>query len=684
MYQILKTIALGTCCLLLSATALAQSSPKQILPVPNHIEMTEGTYTLSGTDATYYIKGADAALADYIDASPLRLKPVDKASEADVLIEIGGKAARDMGAEAYRLDIGRRGIKLRAATPAGAFYGVQSLLQLTAYGATRQLQCCSVQDAPRFPYRGLLFDVSRHFRSKEFLMKQIDAMALLKLNTMHLHLTDGAGWRLEIERYPRLTQFAAWRPQRSCIDWMAQGKQYCESSAPNAYGGYYTKADIRELVAYARERHVTVIPDIEMPGHSEEVLAAYPELSCTGVPYKHGEFCPGNEATFTFLQNVLDEVIELFPSTYIHIGGDEAGKDAWKKCPRCQARMKAEQLANEEELQSYFVHRIEQFVHSKGRKMIGFDEILEGGLPPRATVMSWRGTAGGIQALKTGHDVVMTPVGSCYLDYTQDAPFKEPSSIGGFTPLKTVYDYEPVEEGLTAEDAAHLLGVQGNLWTEYVTEDSHAEYMYYPRAFAIAEVGWSQPELKDYDDFRLRSLAMCSLLQQRGFHTFDLSNEYGERRESLQPVKHMAQGCKVIYNLPYHSSYPAAGETTLTDGLQGGWTYGDHRWQGVLTDFLVTIDLGSVKPVHTVGAHFMHAPGAWVHLPPQVTFSTSVDGVNFTPVVTLWNDVSDSYDKIMMKHYATPLQGEARYIRMHAAKHSRPGAWLFVDEIVVN
>ena len=279
-----------------------------------------------------------------------------------------------------------------------------------------------------------------------------------------------------------------------------------------------------------------MIPEIEMPGHSEEVLTAYPELSCTGEPYRHSDFCVGKEVTFTFLENVLTEVIDLFPSEYIHIGGDEAGKGS------C---------------------RIEAFINSKGRKMIGFDEILQGGLAPNATVMSWRGTEGGIKALKSGHDVIMTPGSTCYLDYTQDAPFKEPVSIGGYSPLEKVYGYEPVEEGLTEEEADHLLGLQGNLWSEYITEDDHAEYMYYPRAFAIAEIGWSRPEQKEYEDFRNRSLGLIDLLRTQGYTTFDLANEYGERRESLAPVTHLGKGCKVIYNLPYSPQYPAAGETTL-------------------------------------------------------------------------------------------------------------------------
>lgn len=666
-------------------------TPLRVIPIPVNIELEQGAFIVPEQGMTCYIEGERAEqLTGYLEQGPLKWIPVEKAGKADVVIKIAdrkprkGEAEDDRTAEGYSLQITPKRITIRAAGEAGAFYALQTLLQMTEEGRNRRLVCCTVGDRPRFAYRGLHFDVSRHFRSKEFLMKQMDAMALLKLNKMHLHLTNGTGWRLEIDRYPRLTEFAAWRPNRSWMDWCEAGTRYCEKDAPGAYGGYYTKEDIRQLLAYAEERHIQVIPEIEMPGHSEEVLTAYPELSCTGEPYRHSDFCVGKEATFTFLENVLTEVIDLFPSEYIHIGGDEAGKGSWKTCPDCQRRMKEEGLKDVDELQSYLIHRIEAFINSKGRKMIGFDEILQGGLAPNATVMSWRGTEGGIRALKSGHDVIMTPGSTCYLDYAQDAPFKEPVSIGGYSPLEKVYGYEPVEEGLTEEEAAHLLGLQGNLWSEYITEDDHAEYMYYPRAFAIAEIGWSRPEQKDYAGFRNRSLGLIDLLRAQGYTTFDLANEYGERRESLAPVTHLGKGCKVIYNLPYSPQYPAAGVTTLTDGICGGWTYGDKKWQGTLEDFDVTVDLGKVQPVHYVGATFMHSPGAWVHVPQKVEVSLSVDGKTFTPAGTAWCDIPDDVPKLLLKEYGTVCQGEARYVRVHAVKNPRPGAWLFTDEIVIN
>lgn len=657
--------------------------PYSVIPIPESIDITKGTHLLPDS-ATFYMKGVKSSmLANYLANSSLSLRQIANARGANLVIDINCKKGNHDNNEAYKLTITPTRITVKADSEAGAFYAIQTILQMSEGGAKRELQCCIVNDSPRFPYRGLLFDVSRHFRSKEFLMKQMDAMALMKLNKMHLHMTNGAGWRIEIERYPRLTEYAAWRPYRSWLDW-ANDTRYCESNYPTAYGGYYTKEDIREILKYAEERHITVIPDIEMPGHSEEVLAAYPELSCSGEPYKNSDYCIGKEETFTFLENVLSEVIELFPSEYIHIGGDEAVKQGWKNCPHCKRRMQENGLKDVDELQSYLIHRIEKFVNSKGCKIIGWDEILEGGLAPNATVMSWRGTEGGVKAMKAGHDVIMTPGETCYLDFTQDAAFKEPVSIGGYTPLEKVYMYEPLEQAIGPQEAKHLLGLQGNLWSEYITEDTHAEYMYYPRAFAIAETGWSRPENKNYDNFRSRALGLCSLLQAQGYTTFDLANEFGERKESLVPIEHLGRGCKVNYTLPYHSKYSANGDATLTDGLLGGWTYLDKRWQGTMKDVDVTIDLGSVLPVKYVGASFMHSAGAWVHVPKKMDVYLSEDGENFVLAGTVWGDIPNEIPKILFKQYSVVCNKKARYIRVHATRNDRAGAWLFTDEIVIN
>ena len=652
--------------------------PDDIIPLPAQVEPRAGCYTLPD-GGTFHIDGDDdGALGSYIAALPLGLAAAS--ANADIDITISG----DSDGEGYTLAITPDGIDIAADSEAGAFYAVQSLLQMTRSGTVKQIGCCTITDHPRFAYRGLHFDVSRHFRPKEFLMKQIDAMALLKLNTMHLHLTDAAGWRLQIDRYPRLTELAAWRPYRRWEDWWNGDRSYCEQDDPRAYGGYYTKDDIREIVAYASARHICVIPEIEMPGHSEEVLAAYPELSCSGKPYESGDFCIGNEATFTFLEDVLAEVIDLFPSQYIHIGGDEASKQSWKTCPRCQQRMAEQGLADVDELQSYMIHRIEKFVESKGRTVVGFDEIMQGGLAPGAVVMSWRGIEPGLEAMRQGNYAIMNPNACYYLDYTQDAPFKEPVSIGGYVPLEKTYSFEPLPDSIPAATARFMLGVQGNLWAEYITDDSHAEYMYYPRAFAIAETGWTQPEKKNYTDFRRRSLVLLDQLRTMGYNTFDLANEYGDRKESQQPLDHAGRGCHVIYNLPYSRQYPAAGDSALTDGVCGGWTYGDNRWQGTMRDMDVTIDLGSSRPVRYIGATFLQSVGAWVYMPRRVDFYISDDGENFTPAGTAWCDVPDTSAEIRYKVYSTLCHTNARYVRLRATKYPKPGSWLFTDEIVIN
>lgn len=587
------------------------------------------------------------------------------------------------GPEAYVLKVTHKGVTIKSSSDAGVFYALQTLRQMTGDGEIKEIQCCEIKDYPRFPYRGLHVDVSRHFRSVDFLKKQIDAMAAFKMNRMHLHLTDAAGWRLQIDAYPRLTEFAAWRPQETWKEWWAGDRQYCLEGSADAHGGYYTKEQMRELVEYAKARHIEIIPEIEMPSHSEEVLAAYPELGCSGEPYKDSEFCVGNEESFRFLETVLEEVMDVFPSKYIHIGGDEAGKQHWKTCPKCQQRMKEEGMESVDELQSYMIRRIEKFVLSKGRRIIGWDEILDGGLAPDATVMSWRGTEGGIKAMTMGHDVIMTPGRYCYLDHTQDAPFREPESIGGYLPLDTVYVYEPVEASMPADKLHHLKGVQANLWSEYVVTDEHAEYMYWPRTIALAETAWSQPEDKNIDNFRKRVLHALEEMKRDGYSVFDLAGEYGERKLAQTGLEHKAKGKKVIYNKPIQEWYPAAGETTFTDGVIGGWTYSDNRWQGFLSDIDVTIDLGKLIQVSYIGGTFMQLIGPGVFMPEKVDVWVSENGSDFTQVTTIWNDVSTRNPDLLFKNFDVVCDVKARYVRYHAYRSTMRG-FLFLDEVVVN
>ena len=629
------------------ATAFAQR-PENVIPVPSDIVLTEGIYSFE--------------------------------TEPKVSVTFVKKG---IAPEGYELTVTPKGVKIKAATEAGVFYARQTLDQMTREGSVKEIKCCKITDAPRFPYRGLHVDVSRHFRSLDFLKKQIDAMAMFKMNRMHLHLTDAAGWRMQIDAYPRLTSFAAWRPQATWKEWWAGNRHYADEGSPEANGGYYTKDQMRELVEYAHARHIEIIPEIEMPSHSEEALAAYPELGCSGEAYKDSDFCVGNEAVYTFLETVLAEVMEVFPSKYIHIGGDEAGKQHWKTCPKCQLLMQNEGMTEVDELQSYMIRRIERFVNSKGRRIIGWDEILQGGLAPDATVMSWRGTEGGIEAMTHGHDVIMTPGRYCYLDHTQDAPFLEPESIGGYLPLDSVYVYEPIEPSMPADKRYHLLGVQANLWSEYVVTDEHAEYMYWPRAIALAETGWSQPEDKDLKNFRERVLMALEVLKAKGYTTFDLANEYGERKLAQTGLDHKAKGKKVTYIRPIQDWYQAAGEATFTDGVIGGWTYSDNRWQGFLSDIDVVIDLEEVQTVSYIGGTFMQLIGPGVFMPRKVDILVSEDGENYKLVQTVWNDVATSQEELSFKEFHTICNEKARYVRYHAYRSTMRG-FLFLDEIVVN
>ena len=432
--------------------------------------------------------------------------------------QINFSLAEGLGDEAYKLRVDHKGIHIQAGDKAGFFYGVQSLIQLLPTDKKIvSLPYLDIEDSPRFKWRGLHLDVCRHFFPVEFVKKYIDLMALYKLNTFHWHLTEDQGWRIEIKKYPKLTEVGSIRKEtmvaKNFDPYVGDGKPY---------GGFYTQDEIREVVAYATERQITVVPEIEMPGHSMAALAAYPELGCDPGPYEVGTrwgvyediYCP-SEKTFAFLEDVLTEVIDLFPGQYIHIGGDEAPKAAWKKSALAQQVIKKEELKDEFELQSYFIKRIEKFLISKGKKLIGWDEILEGGLAPEAAVMSWRGEKGGIEAAEAGHYVVMSPNAELYFDHYQGEPEKEPLAIGGFTTLESVYHYEPIPEALDAGHHQYVMGAQANVWTEYIPTQEHAEYMAYPRVLALAETVWTQRERKDWTAFQAKLPAQLKILDER-------------------------------------------------------------------------------------------------------------------------------------------------------------------------
>ena len=484
-----------------------------IIPAPVSIKKSTGTFTLSRQTAIVADSPDNKAvlfLADYLHSKKmLNIQPKANGGNAIVNSIVLTSAGTDgLPAEGYRLTITPERITI-AGKGAGLFYGIQTLIQLIpAEGmASLSLPCVQIEDYPRFGYRGMMLDVCRHFFSVEFVKKYIDLLAAYKFNTFHWHLTDDQGWRIEIKKYPRLTTIGSQRAQTVIGNYHDRTPQQYDNTP---YGGFYTQDQIRDVVKYAADRYITIIPEIEMPGHSEAALAAYPELSCDpSRTYKVSEtwgvfydvYCP-SEKTFTFLQDVLTEVMDLFPSKYIHIGGDEVPKNVWKESPFCQKLIKKLKLKNEEGLQSYFIQRMEKFVNSKGRSIIGWDEILEGGLSPNATVMSWRGEAGGIAAAQQNHDVIMTPgSGGLYLDAAQGKLSDEPVGIGGYSPLQKTYSYNPTPPSLTTDQQKHILGAQANLWTEYIATEAKADYMLLPRLLAVSELNWTPLANKNFNDF---------------------------------------------------------------------------------------------------------------------------------------------------------------------------------------
>jgi hexosaminidase len=532
---------------LLAINILAgNTAPPAIIPLPQKLEWGAGDFKIGpgtrimtdpaarGTsqylaDRLRRSTGYDLSVGERVDPLTVNGAALLMGGNKGNIVLTSNGAKAELGAEGYELTVSPRSVIIRAPGTAGLFYGVQSLLQLLppevfaskpVAGVNWKVPCVQIEDYPRFKWRGLMLDVARHFFSKDEVKQLLDEMALHKINTLHLHLVDDQGWRIEIKRYPRLTEVGAWRKDSG---FGLDPKSSTSYGPDGRYGGYFSHADIRELVAYAAKRHITIVPEIEMPGHSSAALAAFPNLSCSGGPYTPnaeggifaGVYCAGNDAAFEFVQNVLAEVIQLFPSQYIHIGGDEVPKDNWKKCPKCQARMKQEGLKTEHELQSYFVRRIEKYINSQGRNLIGWSEIREGGLAQNAAVMDWIG--GAVEAASAGHDVVMSPTAYCYLDYYQSTNHAtEPKAIGGYLPLSKVYSFEPMPEKLAPQYRSHILGGQGNLWTEYVPNFRHAQYMIFPRLCAIAEVTWSPQTARNWEDFNRRLETQFQRFDQLG------------------------------------------------------------------------------------------------------------------------------------------------------------------------
>ncbi|WP_292901217.1 family 20 glycosylhydrolase [Nonlabens sp.] len=665
-----------------------------IIPAPQSLLVNPGYFTI---DPSTLISNTDDFthsvdfLKSFLEVTTNRSWETKYATENVILFEYDASIT---AAEAYTLESNAQQILIKASTDAGAFYAVQTLIQLLPFELEKpvnaqpiHLPAVSIKDQPRFSYRGMHLDVSRHLFDVEFIKKYIDAMAMLKMNSFHWHLTDDQGWRIEIKKYPKLQEIAAYRDSTLMGHYNDSPRLYNDKK----YGGFYTQEEVREVIAFAKARHINIIPEIEMPGHAQAAIAAYPELGCTGnetgVATEWGVFeniyCP-NEATFTFLENVLDEVMELFPSPYIHIGGDEAPKTQWKTSDIAQQVIKENGLKDEAELQSYFIQRMEKYVNSKGRNIIGWDEILEGGLAPNATVMSWRGTAGAVEAAKAGHDVIMTPTSHCYFDYYQSENDDEPTAIGGFLPLEKVYHFNPIPKELTAEEAKHILGPQGNIWTEYMTTSDQVEYMAFPRMLAMSEVAWTAAENKDYASFINRVEYFHKRMDEMDInyanHLCELKGSFNESQEyelqTLLPhydirytldgteptatatlykapipftanmtlkaavfneekqigrlftqefLYHKAVGANISINKEPHKSYPGSGAAGLINGIKGSDSrYGDSEWLGFWGDDIeIEITFKESIEINEIELRFYNAPGQWIYAPTHIVYLTS-------------------------------------------------------------
>jgi hexosaminidase len=707
----MKRILIVTAIVLTAIFGQAQNNVN-IIPLPESVKVKEGKFIFSKNTVISFNKKdvqVQAALAPLF----LKLKQVagidlakNKSHSHGSVIEMSldKKIHPDEG---YQLNVNPYKIQIRAKNATGIFYAVQTVLQLLPdaieqpglqKGISWAIPCVDISDAPRFGYRGIMLDVARHFMPVEFIKKLIDLLAMQKMNRLHLHLTDSQGWRFESKKYPKLTQIGAYRkgtPLNTTYD-------YDSRPADSLYGGYYTQQQLRDLVKYAAARFITIVPEIEMPAHSKSVLASYPRLACldsTGKPFPYpaeiqDEYCTKDE-TFKFLDDILTEVMDVFPSKYIHIAGDEASKENWKHCPICQKRMKDEHLKNVEELQSYFIRRIEKFVNSKGRKVIGWDEILQGGLAPNATVMSWTGIEGGIKATQQHHNVVMTPGEYCYFDHYQSDALGEPVAWGGLTTLSKVYSYDPVPAELKKEEQKYILGTQGNLWTEFVPNPAKAEYMLFPRAVALAEVAWAHPTSKNYDDFISRLIHYLARLHAHNVnyskHLFELKlsvscsgNEikaalsgapkgynihytldgsapieqsplYKEPFAIKQSavltaavlmnglvvdqlkkafVMHKATGKSIILKTPPSKYYNKGGDNACVNGSLGNdENFNDGEWLGWSgQQFNAVIDLGASTKVSSLQTRFFHKPSSWIWAAKKITVETSDDNIHFTTV----------------------------------------------------
>lgn len=741
-----------------------------IIPQPQSVSVGEGGFWLDDKTTLVYKDSSFGDAATHFRARVQKATgwamEITQETPKTNYIEI----VRDtsLPAEGYKLVSSTDKVMISAADRNGAEYALQTLRQLlpkeiesaTPVKADWVVPVITINDAPEYAWRGLMLDVSRHFFPKEYILETLDRMAMLKLNTFHFHLVDNEGWRIEIKKYPKLTQVGAWRVDQEDKLWDERTPNAADALAdPNKsvkkYGGYYTQEDIKEIVAYAAARGITVVPEIEMPAHAMSAVAAYPELSChkrpIGVPSGAvwpitDIYCAGQEETFAFLEDVLTEVMALFPSKYIHVGGDEATHTEWEKCSKCQKRMKDHHLANVHELQSYFIKRMDSFLTSKGRVLVGWDEIMDGGLANNAVVMNWRGIDVGKKALAQGNPVVLTS--DCYIDQYQGLPDYEPIANGGFLPLKKLYHYNLEKEKLTAEERKGVLGSQANLWAEHVGSTKHSEYMIFPRLFALSEIVWTADKYKNWDSFVRRVEAFMERLDVKGVNyarsiyqvvptvvneggnislklesevptaqilyalngtdiaaaekytapiTLTQTTEYkafvlgGKVSNTVTTGKvtfHKAIGKPVSYTPTYHRSYQGQGEGTLTNVIRGTKNFHDGQWLGWLGMDTVTLalDMEELTEVSEVRVGAMDCQSAGIFYPTKVVVLVSADGKQFKEVGNI-AEPCEIRGKTTLKDFVLQFDTEkARYIKIvltNAVPPKGGDAWLFIDEVLV-
>ncbi|MGD8781229.1 MAG: family 20 glycosylhydrolase [Ignavibacteria bacterium] len=719
-----------------------------LIPLPEKLEWVEGSFLLS--NETRIISNSNN-LTEYLIIKIQALIGVNLNTDnknnfgKDIIILQIDNSTSENNKEYYELSVSENKVGITAANDEAIFRGIQTFFQLISPSAKAEkkgdaieIPCCIISDHPKFSWRGLNLDCCRHFMTKDFIKRYIDILAYYKFNTLHWHLTEDQGWRIEIKKYPKLTEIGAWRKE----------------GGDSIYGGFYTQEDIKKIVKYAESRYINIVPEIEMPGHSLASLASYPENSCTGGPFEvtniwgvHKDiYCAGRDSTFYFLQNILDEVIQLFPGKYIHIGGDEAPKDRWKECDKCQARIKAEGLKDEHELQSYLIKRISNYLHSKSKEVIGWDEILEGGLAPGAIVQSWQSFDGAIHAARSGHFTICSPASHTYLNH-------DPEDLD----LRIAYSFNPVPDELSGDERKFVLGSEANLWTEHAPQQT-VDFKLFPRILALSEVFWNDPQNKNYDEFYSRVQTAYDDLSALGIQygreskviipttTYDESKkefiikvEQGQQDIDIryttdgsepsadsplykEPIKvnkssfvkiaafknshfigkqyalsfdfHKALNSKLTLINPYEERYRAGGKNALIDGVRGTDNFRDGSWQGYVTvDFEGIIDLGEEKEISKVIPRFILNSNSWIFLPVKVEVELSTDNVTYTNKQIILNDIPQKNSEIVLKDFTAEFENKkTRFIKVNAENIKKcpewhpgagSGAWLFIDEIVV-